>query len=77
MTALATGRGLLTLAVAIAVALAFADSSIVVLALPDLYGELDASIEGIAWVITAYNVVVAACSLRAPRRSRAACPRCC
>jgi hypothetical protein len=62
VTALATGRGLLTLAVAIAVALAFADSSIVVLALPDLYGELDASIEGIAWVITAYNVVVAASS---------------
>ncbi|HSK16731.1 MAG TPA: MFS transporter [Gaiellaceae bacterium] len=44
---------------ALAVAVAFADSSIVVLALPELYLELDASIEGIAWVITSYNLVVA------------------
>jgi predicted MFS family arabinose efflux permease len=63
VTLLASRRGLLAFAVAIAVALAFADSSIVVLALPDLYGELDASIEGIALVITAYNVVVAVLSL--------------
>jgi predicted MFS family arabinose efflux permease len=55
----ATARAL-PAAVAAAVALAFADSSIVVLALPDLYFEFQASIEGIAWVITAYNVVVAA-----------------
>jgi MFS family permease len=50
---------LLTAAVAASVAVAFADSSIVVLALPDLYLELGTSITGIAWVITAYNVVVA------------------
>jgi predicted MFS family arabinose efflux permease len=44
-----------------AVALAFADSSIVVLALPDLLRRLDTTISGVSLVITAYNgaVVVA------------------
>jgi len=41
------------------VAVAFADSSIVVLALPDLYGAFDTSIVGVSWVITSYNLVVA------------------
>jgi MFS family permease len=49
----------LTLAVATVVAVAFADSSIVVLALPDLYGAFDTSIVGVSWVITSYNLVVA------------------
>src|SRR5690349_18241346 len=46
--------------VAAAVAIAFADSSIVVLALPQLYAQLNTSIEGVAWVITAYNAALAA-----------------
>ena len=46
--------------VAAAVAIAFADSSIVVLALPELYVQLHTSIEGVAWVITAYNAALAA-----------------
>jgi predicted MFS family arabinose efflux permease len=50
---------LVALLVAAAVALAFADSSIVLLALPQLYGELHTSIEGVAWVVTAYNAAVA------------------
>jgi predicted MFS family arabinose efflux permease len=41
------------------VGIAFADSSIVVLALPQLYGRFDASIEGVSWVLTAYNLAVA------------------
>jgi MFS family permease len=49
----------LTAAVAASVAVAFADSSIVVLALPDLYGAFDTTIVGVSWVITSYNVVVA------------------
>ncbi len=49
----------LTAAVAAAVAVAFADSSIVVLALPDMLGEFNTSIPGVSWVITSYNVVVA------------------
>ena len=51
--------GLLTAAVAVSVAVAFADSSIVVLALPDLYGAFNASLVGVSWVITSYNLVVA------------------
>jgi MFS family permease len=45
------------------VAIAFADSSIVVLALPQLYGELHTTIEGVAWVVTAYNAAVAVAAL--------------
>src|SRR5262245_39959487 len=48
----------LEIALAVAVAVAFADSSIVVLALPELYVDLQTSIVGISWVITAYNLVV-------------------
>lgn len=44
---------------AVAVAVAFADSSIVVLALPELYAELDTTIPGISFVVTVYNIVVA------------------
>ncbi len=51
---------LLTLAVAASVAVAFADSSVVVLALPDLYSAFRTSIVGVSWVITAYNLVVCA-----------------
>jgi predicted MFS family arabinose efflux permease len=50
---------LLTVAVAVSVAVAFADSSIVVLALPDIYGAFNTSIVGVSWVITSYNLVVA------------------
>jgi MFS family permease len=50
----------LELALAIAVAVAFADSSIVVLALPELYVELETTIVGVSWIITAYNVAVVA-----------------
>jgi MFS family permease len=49
--------------VAAAVAVAFADSSIVVLALPDLYGRFQTTIEGVSWVVTAYNAAVAATAL--------------
>lgn len=49
---------LLVGAVAASVAVAFADSSIVVLALPELYTDFHASLIGVSWVITAYNLVV-------------------
>lgn len=52
-------RRLRELVLAIAVAVAFADSSVVVLALPDLYTALDTTIVGVSWVITAYNLAVA------------------
>ncbi len=56
-------RGQLAAPVAAAVAIAFADSSIVVLALPELYGRFHTTIEGVSWVVTAYNLAVAATAL--------------
>ena len=47
---------LLIAAVSLAVALAVADSSVVVLALPAIYGTFDVSIVTVSWTITAYNV---------------------
>jgi predicted MFS family arabinose efflux permease len=55
--------GVPAILLATAVALAFADSSIVMLGLPQIYGELNASIPGVSLVITAYNLVVAAVAL--------------
>jgi MFS family permease len=52
-----------TALVAAVVAIAFADSSIVVLALPQLYGRFNTSITGVSWVLTAYNAAVAAVAL--------------
>ena len=49
----------LQIALAMGVAVAFADSSIVVLALPDLYSEFDTTLVGVSWVISSYNAVVA------------------
>lgn len=49
---------LLVAVVALAVALAVADSSVVVLALPALYGAFDVSIVTVSWTITAYNLAI-------------------
>lgn len=64
-----------TYLVAIAVGVAFADSSIVVLALPQLLGEFDTSITGVSWVITSYNLVVAVVALAFGRRLARLAPR--
>jgi MFS family permease len=45
--------------VAAIVAIAFADSSIVVLALPQLYSRFETSITGVSWIVTSYNAAVA------------------
>ena len=55
----------LSLGLAIAVATVLADSSVVVLALPDLLSTFDVSIERIAWVITAFNLALAIAALPA------------
>jgi MFS family permease len=49
--------------VVIAVAVAFADSSIVVLALPELYTRFHTTIQGVSWVVTGYNAAVAIAAL--------------
>ncbi|HEY6145982.1 MAG TPA: MFS transporter, partial [Solirubrobacterales bacterium] len=46
-------------ALALAVGLVLADSSIVVLALPEIYRELDTSITGVTWVLISFNLVIA------------------
>ena len=60
---------------AASVAVAFADSSIVVLALPDLYGAFDTTIVGVSWVITSYNLVVAVAAAAIAVVSRRLDPR--
>jgi MFS family permease len=47
--------------------LVLADSSIVTLALPDMLRTFDATVFGVSWVLTAFNVVLAACVLPAAR----------
>ncbi len=51
-------RSLARRLVAFAVGLAFADASIVVLALPQIVGELDTTISRVTWVIISYNVAL-------------------
>src|ERR1700754_3232634 len=59
MSSLPFPRERRALALACAVALAFADSSIVVLGLPDVLGEFQGTVESVSWVVTGYNLVVA------------------
>jgi predicted MFS family arabinose efflux permease len=53
----------LTVLVAAIVAIAFADSSIVVLGLPQLYTRFETSITSVSWVVTSYNAAVAVTAL--------------
>ncbi|MGI9023664.1 MAG: MFS transporter [Acidimicrobiales bacterium] len=59
--------------IAVSVGLAFADASVVVLALPALYGTFGVSLVEVSWIITSYNVAVvvaAVALLAAPVRPR-------
>jgi MFS family permease len=56
-------RSVLVALLAAIVAIAFADSSIVVLGLPQLYVDFETSITGVAWVVTSYNAAVAVAAL--------------
>jgi MFS family permease len=49
--------------IAAIVAVAFADSSIVVLGLPQLYTQFQTSITGVSWIVTSYNAAVAVTAL--------------
>ena len=63
-------RGPLGYALALAVGLVLADGSVVVLALPDIYRELDASVTGVTWVLISFNLVLAAAALPAALLAR-------
>jgi MFS family permease len=57
-------------ALAFAVALVLADSSIVVLALPDIYRELGTSVSGVTWVLVSFNLVMALAAVPAALLAR-------
>jgi len=57
-------------ALALAVGLVLADSSIVVLALPDIYRELDTSVAGVTWVLISFNLVMAVAAVPAAHLAR-------
>ena len=62
----------LALGLLVAVATVLADSSVVVLALPDVLSSFDVSIERVSWVITAYNLVLALAAVPAAYLARRA-----
>lgn len=57
-------------ALAVAVGLVLADSSIVVLALPEIYRELDATVAGVTWVLVSFNLVMALAAVPAALLAR-------
>lgn len=61
----ATDSRLPVAVLAVAVGVVLADSSVVVLALPDMLDQFHTSVSTIAWVITAFNLSVAVCAVPA------------
>jgi MFS family permease len=57
-------------ALAVAVGLVLADSSIVVLALPQIYRQLDTSVAGVTWVLVSFNLVLALAAVPAAHLAR-------
>ena len=55
---------------AVAVGMVLADASVVVLALPDMLTALDATVTGISWVITAFNLAAAIAAVPAAIAAR-------
>lgn len=55
---------------ALSVGVVLADSSIVTLALPDILRDYDATVVGVSWVLTAFNLALALAVLPAARLSR-------
>ena len=59
---------------ALAVGLVLADGSVVVLALPDIYRDLNTSVSGATWVLVSFNLVLALAAVPAALASRRAGP---
>jgi MFS family permease len=55
---------------AFAVGLVLADSSVVVLALPQIYRELDTSVAGVTWVLVSFNLTLALAAVPAAQLAR-------
>ena len=54
--------------------LVLADSSVVILALPDIYRELDTTVAGVTWVLVSFNLVMALAAVPAALIARRAGP---
>ena len=52
-------------ALAVAVGLVLADSSLVVLALPEIYRDFNVSVNAVIWVLVSFNLVLAAVAVPA------------
>jgi MFS family permease len=61
-------------ALALAVGLVLSDSSVVVLALPNIYRELDTSVSAVTWVLVSFNLVLALAAVPAAQVARRAGP---
>lgn len=61
-------------AIVTAVGLVLADSSIVVLALPEIYRELDVSVSTVVWVLISFNLVLGLAAVPAARAAVAVGP---
>jgi len=61
-------------ALAVAVGLVLADASVVVLALPQIYRDLDTSVAGVTWVLVSFNIVMACAAVPAAHLARRAGP---
>lgn len=59
-----------TVLLGLAIAITLADSSVVTLALPDILQRYDVSITTVAWVLTAYNLVLAIAAVPAAHLAR-------
>jgi MFS family permease len=57
-------------ALALAVGIVLADSSIVVLALPEIYRDLDTTVAGVTWVLVSFNLVMALAAVPAALLAR-------
>ena len=63
-----------TFALGLAVAMVLADSSIVILALPEILVHYDVSINDVAWVLTLFNLVLAIVAVPAAHLARRRAP---
>lgn len=61
-------------ALALAVGLVLADSSIVILALPEIYRQLDTSVAGVTWVLISFNLTLALAAVPAAHLARRSGP---
>lgn len=61
-------------AIVVTVGLVLADSSIVVLALPEIYRELDVTVSTVVWVLISFNLVLGAAAVPAARAATAVGP---